>query len=232
MRAMEHDSATSSRGPPYGSSLVAAQVLFEMGRGREAAALFDSLASSYVDDDLVRSRRARRLCWTLTHRATALAAAGDTAPLQRLADSLEILGQQSSYGRDRRLHHYIRGLLLRARGRAADAVTEFRLAVFSLTYGYTRTNLELARTLMAIGRPHEAIAVLQPAFRGPLDASNLYVTHSELHEILARAFDAAGQRDSAIAHYRWAVAAWRNADPEFRPRLDAATRRLMQLAGR
>src|SRR2546425_22921 len=175
------------------------------------------------------SRYARPLCWTLTHRATALAAAGDTVLLQRLADSLEILGQQSSYGRDRLLHHHIRGLLLLARGRPAEAAAEFRQAVFSLTYGYTRTNLELARALLALGRPRDAIAVLQPAFRGPLDASNLYVTHTELHEMLARAFDAAGERDSATTHYRWVVAAWRNADAEFQPRRELAQRRLAQL---
>src|SRR5213078_4637969 len=97
--------------------------------------------------------------------------------------------------------------------------------VFSPTYGYTRTNLELARALMIIGRPRDAVAVLQPALRGPLDASNRYVTHTELHEMLARAFEAAGEGDSAVAHYRWVVHAWRRADPEFQPRRDFAQRR-------
>src|SRR5207245_4840939 len=124
----------------------------------EAASLFDSLAT-FSGDPRLRSRYARHLCWMLTLRASALAAAGDTALLQRFADSLEILGQQSSYGRDRLLHHHIRGLLLSARGRAAEAATEFRQAVFSLTYGYTRTNLELARALLALGRPRDAVAV-------------------------------------------------------------------------
>ncbi len=221
--------------PPYDASLIKAEVLLEMGRAREAAALFDSLTHSHAGGysaDSMPGRYARHLCWTLTHRATALAAAGDTALLQRLADSVEVFGQQSSYGRDHVLHHYIRGLLHQARGRPNEAVTEFRRAVFSPTYGYTRTNLELARGLLAVGRPGEAIAVLQPALRGPLDASNLYVTHTELHEMLARAFEAAGQRDSAISHYRWVVAAWRHADPEFRPRVEAARAHLTQLATR
>ena len=234
MRAVESRNAKPQHALPYNSNLVAAEVLLEMGRAREAALLFDSLArfSNPYDGVSLPGRYARHLCWTLTHRATALAAAGDTALLQRLADSLQVLGQQSSYGRDGRLHHYIRGLLLRARGRPSDAVSEFRQAMFSLTYGYTRTNLELARTLMALSRPREAIAVVQPAVRGPLDASNLYVTLTELHEMLARAFDAAGQRDSAIAHYRWVVAAWQNADPQFRPRFEAARSHLTQLVTR
>jgi tetratricopeptide (TPR) repeat protein len=230
MRAIEHSGSPPEL--PYNANLIAAEALLEMGRARDAAALFDSLARFYYSGDTLPGRYARHQCWTLTHRATALAAAGDTALLQRLADSLEILGRQSSYGRDRLLHHHIRGLLLSARGRVAAAAAEFRQAVWSLTYGYTRTNLELARADMALGRPREAIAVLQPAFRGPLDASNLYVTHTELHEMLARAFDAAGERDSAVTHYRWVVAAWRNADPEFRPRFDQDARRLIQLSGR
>ena len=232
MGAAQRESDPLAPVPPYDASLIKAEVLLEMGRAGEAAALFDSLTHSHDGDysaDSMPGRYARHLCWTLTHRATALAAAGDTALLQRLADSVEALGQQSSYGRDHLLHHYIRGLLRQARGRPNEAVTEFRRAVFSSTYGYTRTNLELARGLLAVDQPREAIAVLQPALRGPLDASNLYVTHTELHEMLGRAFEAAGQRDSAIAHYRWAVAAWRNADPEFRPRVEAARARLTQL---
>jgi hypothetical protein len=68
--------------------------------------------------------------------------------------------------------------------------------------------------------------VLQSALRGPLEASNLYVTRTELHELLARAWEASGRPDSAAAHYRAVVAAWRQADPEFRARREAARARL------
>ena len=43
------------------------------------------------------------------------------------------------------------------------------------------------------------------ALRAEIDAANLYVTRTELHELLARAFDAAGERDSAAVHYRAVV---------------------------
>jgi len=231
LRASDAASAASRSGPPYEAGLHEAQVLFEMGHAREAAALFDSLAI-FAAEVREPGRVARHLCWMLTHRATALAAAGDTALLQRLADSLEVLGPQSSYGRDRRLHHHVRGLLLLARGRPAEAAMEFRQALFSPTYGYTRTNLELARALMATGWPRDAVAVLQSALRGPLDASNRYVTHTELHEMLARAFEAAGEDDSAVAHYRWVVHAWRRADPEFQRRRAFAQRQLAALEAR
>ena len=165
----------------------------------------------------------------LTHLVTALAAAGDTARLAALADSMEASGRRSAYGRDPRLHHYARGLLWRARGRLADAERELRAAIYSPNMGYTRTNLELGRVLLERHRPREAIAILAPALRGPLDASNLYVTHTELHELLAGAYDAAGETDSAAVHYRWVVNAWRNADAMFHARLDAARRRLAAL---
>ncbi|CAN5680164.1 hypothetical protein BH23GEM3_BH23GEM3_06940 [soil metagenome] len=75
---------------------------------------------------------------------------------------------------------------------------------------------------MRLGRPAEAVAILRPALRGGLEASNLYVTHTELHEALGRAFAAAGQPDSAAIHYRWVERAWADADPAFRARHDFA----------
>ena len=75
-------------------------------------------------------------------------------------------------------------------------------------------NLELARVLLRLDRPAEAVSILQPALRGEIDASNLYVTRTELHELLAESFARAGQADSAAAHYRAVVKAWRRADLE------------------
>ncbi len=214
------------------SALPLAQVLFEAGRPRDAAALFDSMVAHPVRPSWQRALFARFIAWNLTHVATALAAAGDTSRLARLADSIEILGRRSNYGRDQLLHHHVRGLLLVARGRLPEAEAEFRRAVYSPTHGYTRTNLELGRLLLAKHRPREAAAILSPALRGPLDASSFYVTRTELHELLAQAYDEAGQPDSAAAHYRWVVNAWRRADPLFEVRQDAARRRLAALENR
>lgn len=203
--------------------LIEAQALFEMGRSREAAALFDSIGRLQGDPDFP-ARGARHRTWLVTHVATSLAAAGDTGTLPGLADSLEAYGRRSSYGRDPRLHHHARGLLWRARGRPAEAEAAFRRAMYVRAGGYTRTNLELGRTLLELNRPREAIAIVAPGLRGPLDATCLYVTHTELHELLAQAHGAAGQPDSAAVHYRWVAHAWRNADPPFRPRAERARR--------
>lgn len=43
-------------------------------------------------------------------------------------------------------------------GRAREAAERFRRALFSPVTGYTRTNYELARTLLSLGRPEEARA--------------------------------------------------------------------------
>ncbi len=76
-----------------------------------------------------------------------------------------------------------------------------RGAVYSLTEGYTRTNLALGRALVAAGRSGEAIAVLEPALRGNLEASNLYVTRTELYEALGDAYAAAGEPAQARDAY-------------------------------
>lgn len=204
------------------------QVLFELGRFPDAARAFHS-AAHLLPTPRSLAGEARWKTWNLTHRATALAAAGDTARLAALADTIKAWGRHSTFGRDWRLHHHVRGLLLAARRQPERAVTEFRRAIFSPNSGYTRTNLELARVLIALGRPREAVSILQPAFRGPLEASSLYVTHTELHELLGHAWEAAGRPDSATVHYRRVLDAWHGADPEFHERRDSVRARLSVL---
>jgi tetratricopeptide (TPR) repeat protein len=161
----------------------------------------------------------------MTLAGTALAAAGDTAAVRTLADSVERIGPNSNTGRDFRLHYFLRGLHLQHQNRHAEAVASFRRSLFSLTEGYTRTNLLIATSLMELRRYPEAIAILQPALRGGVDGSNTYVTHTELHEALAHAFHAAGQRDSAAVHYTAVERAWRRADPELSDRYQTARAR-------
>jgi len=194
-------------------SLQEAATLFEMGRYREGAAAYRAWDDRLPVNPDLPGIYAKPHAWMLTHIATCLAAAGDTASLGPLADSVQAVGARSSFGRDPLLYHYVRGLQWRARGNLERAAAEFRVSVWSWTDGYTRENYELARALLDAGRPAEAIYPLQAALRGDLQSSNLYITRTELHEELARAFEAAGQRDSAVVHYRAVVDAWRHADP-------------------
>ena len=205
--------ATTTGHPALWAPVLEAQVRFEIGQPREAAALWQEIAEHPYEPDSP-SRTARHRAWTLTHTAAALAAAGDTVRLAALADTIEALGAQSGYGRDPRLHHYVRGLVFSARGDTAAAANAYRQAMFSTTAGYGRINLELGRALVVLGRPREAVEVVGAALRGPLDAGNLYVNRTELHALLARAYRATGQSDSALVHARWVARARAGADGE------------------
>jgi tetratricopeptide (TPR) repeat protein len=195
-----------------------AMLALEMGHPAVSARAFRAAADRVARSNTPPGYRARILMWNLALAGTALAAAGDTAAVRRLADSLEALGPSSTFGRDAKLHYMLRGLLLQREGRHAEAVDAFRRSLFSLTDGYTRTNLMMARSLLVLHRPAEAIAVLQPAIRGGVDGSNTYVSRTELHEALAQAFEMAGQKDSAVVHWRAVESAWRHADPQFKDR--------------
>lgn len=211
----------SNNGTP--SLLPEAQVAFEAGRYADAAAMLKTIrltgrpepATWFFD---APSLVARHVTWIAAHEAAARAAAGDTVGFAAFADSIERWGRIEGFGRDQRLHAYAIGLLLAARGDTAGAIAALRQSVYSPTVGYTRAEYEAARLLLAQGRATEAIAMLQPALRGGLDASNWYVTRTALHELLAQAFAAAGVRDSAAQHYAYVATAWHKGDPPFRER--------------
>jgi DNA-binding SARP family transcriptional activator len=202
-----------------------AQSLFDGGHFREAAALFDSMSNWRERDDPPASL-ARERAWSLAHAARSLAVAGDTADLAARADTIAAVGIQSASARDQRLASYIRGLLLAARNDLPNAMVAMRSSIYSMTGGYTRENYDLARVYLRLGRPRDAIAVLQPVLRGKFDASNYYLTQTEVHELLAQAWDSAGRADSANAHYAWIARAWEHGDPQYARRADQARRRI------
>ncbi len=209
----------------------AALLAMARGEGREAARIFEETpppdTTIFAEGHIWRHR-----AWYGTLAGMAWAAAGDTARVRRLADSVEQWGRRSLFGRDRQLHHYLRGMLELSAGRDEAAVPEFRQAIVSPTLGFTRVNYELGSVLLRLGRPREAVAALQPALRGELDAANLYITRTELHERLAEAFDRAGERDSAAVHYAAVARAWQRADPAFQVRRERAVQRLGVLTAR
>ncbi len=192
------------------------------GEPQRAATVFGRTLHLSLPQDWSEGTKARHRAWNGTLYGMALAAGGDTVALSALADSVEFWGRGSLYGRDRKTHHYLRGMLHAAAGRHEDAARDFRAAIHSPTMGFTRVNYELARCLIQLGRPREAIAALQPALRGDIEAGALYVTHTELHELLAQAFDRAQMTDSAAVHYRAVIKAWGRADREFWARRDSA----------
>jgi TolB-like protein len=216
------------RGLPHDEYLEA---ILDMEAGRPLLAA-DEFATIHRPGDDPRDKRdtvnvpdgyrARYTTWTLTLSATAAVAGGDTLRARRLVDSIESAGRRSLFGRDPLLHHFVRGLLLSRAHQDEAALKEFRAAVHSPTFGYTRINYEIGQSALAVKRPREGIPMVQAALHGGLEGAGFYVTRTELHELLARLFDADHQRDSAAAHYAIVERAWRSADPFLKPRYDAA----------
>jgi tetratricopeptide (TPR) repeat protein len=211
--------------PPGGALVAEGQVLFERGRFREAAVAFERRADLPLEP-ASPGALARQRAWFLTQAGSALAGGGDTLALASLADTVQAWGRMSGLGRDRRLHEYLRGLLWEARGRPEEAVAAFRRAMISPTEGFSRLDLELANVLLALHRPGEAIPVLQSALAGSMEGGNFYVSRTELQERLARAFEAAGQPDSAVVYYGRVARAWQAADSPFQPRVAHARGRI------
>jgi DNA-binding SARP family transcriptional activator len=213
-RRMWPDELTASRT----AATPQAVVLIESGKAIEAVALFDSIAMA-TPADTVASRAAREHVWQLTLRSMVRAATHDTASLARMADSAEVLARRSAFGRDRHMPHYIRALQHRARGDWATAERAFRAAVYSPSYGFTRTNVDLAQVLIASGRPLEAIPLLRSALRGPIDGTAYYTKRTDVREALGAAFEAAGMADSAIAQYSLVLRVLQRADANLAARI-------------
>jgi tetratricopeptide (TPR) repeat protein len=218
----QHEALQLARGPLrstadsdpsqlYTMALAEGQALFELGRFREAAERFRSAAARVEPADSgLPGTTARKRTWLLTHAGTALAADGDTVSLAALIDTVQATGAKSTFWRDPRLHYYLRGLLWCVRGQPDSAERALRASFTSLTEGFTRENAELATLLIDRHRPVEAIPLVRLALQGPMESSNAYITRTELQLLLARAFAAAGQPDSAAVYRAAPHHAWRS----------------------
>ena len=201
-RATRAESGDAPNSEPLSAS-VEAQVLLESGKAAAAAALFDSVAAWRLAGQPEPFYRASRI-WNLTQKAAASAAAGDAASVSALADTIEALGTNAFSERDHRLHYHVRGLHAMLRNDVDAAIDHFQRAMYSTTIGYNRANYELAKAFMRRNQPREAIAVLRPATRGvALEGPNLHLSLADVHALMAQAFTAAGQPDSARAHAGW-----------------------------
>jgi hypothetical protein len=195
--------------------LAEAQALRQTGRLREAAARFDSL-SRFDLSGSAPARRSFTRIGIITHLASTLAQAGDTARLERISATIDSLQVLSGLIRDWQLAHYVRGLLESARGREQAAYEEFARGSSAAIDGYNIPVVERARLSIRFNRPREAVTLLQ---RTLLSAYHWYITHPELHVELAQAWAAAGSRDSARVHLAAVDRAWVRADPPVRERL-------------
>lgn len=222
-------SATGGRSLDPFARLPLALALMQSGRGREAAAQFDTMATLSPFKSSA-SRTARHRAWMMAHRARALAIAGDTTALVSLADTVREVGARSAYGRDQRLHYYVHGLLCGARRDWPRAVAELRKARYSTTETYLA--VPLARAELAMGDAPSAARTASAALRGPLDSQNQYELRVELHELLADALLATGDSAAAASNYKIVAGAWEGAERPFAQRGLRARAQWQSLTGR
>jgi tetratricopeptide (TPR) repeat protein len=182
--------------------------------------------------------------WGVTHVCRRARGRGELDRAWALTDTIAMLTRHEVSERGRALPHYARGVVLAARARREEAVNpaaaaalretaigELRQGLGHPVRGLVAARLTLGRLLTADGRAAEALAVLRPAaWRGLDDANRLYVSAPEVRLALAEAYDAAGQRDSAVAEYRRVLRAWRHADARFDARRAHAAARVARLA--
>ncbi|HEY0930545.1 MAG TPA: BTAD domain-containing putative transcriptional regulator [Gemmatimonas sp.] len=197
-------------------------ILADAGRTPTAIALFDSMATGAVrpGEHDANVRRLRTIA--LTAAADLVAQQGDTTALHGRLRAIEEAGAQSGVVRDTRAHHYVRGLLWRARGKPDLAIAEWQAAMAPPLRGYhSRINIELARALVARGEPDAAITAVRFILRDVVDG--IAVTQTEMHEVLAQAHHAAGRADSASWHADWVQRAWSRGEPAYITRAQRLT---------
>ena len=220
-RVAESVSSLATLPENNGLVLVRADGLARMGRLSEARAIFERVGHPPGSSPpAFTAPEARGFSWSHALEADALVRAGDTTAARSLVDSIARSGAQSYYGRDKVLHHHVRGVLFLAQARYADAERELVAAEWAAN-AWTRTNVELARARLALGHPDGAVAALRDAYAAPVDAMARYVPRTEIDWWMSRAFTAAHEPDSAAVYAAYVREAWRNADPPFRARLDS-----------
>jgi hypothetical protein len=165
-------------------------------------------------------------------RGRVLTALGDTTAVARLADSLDAAARGRALGRLAGLPSFLRGLAQVARRNDAAAVPLFEQALATSRTATSTVNLSMARALLAVGRPADAVEVLRSALRTPILVAGAEAEpFPTVHEQLALAHAAVGARDSARIHARAALDAWSEAEPLFRARA-ASLRRAVGLVRR
>ncbi len=192
---------------------------FESGRIRLAGETFRRLAAASQANPSIGPAPAGRF---LALAAVADRAAGDSLRLRPLADTLAALEEKTLSGRRSRLALFARALLLEQAGRPDEALVLMKDAIGEWAADFPRLNYELGRIAVRAGRPGDAIGPARAALRASGSEWGAAVSRGDLHELLATAFNALGQVDSARVHHRWVERAWEGADPVLERRRAAA----------
>ncbi|HET9294546.1 MAG TPA: BTAD domain-containing putative transcriptional regulator [Gemmatimonadales bacterium] len=197
-----------------------ALALLQASRPGEAGRILDSL-TRLSEPAVPIGIRARDLTMVYALLAEAGLATGDAVLASRAADSASAWAGRAVKAREQGIAMHAQAMALLARHDTIGAMQTFERAIYSPTLGFTRTNYHLARLFLARGEPRKAAAILRPALQGFIGMA----AFTDLHELIAEAYDRLGQADSARVHWRWVAGALAHADPEARPRYATAVAR-------
>ena len=133
--------------------------------------------------------------------------------------------------------HTVRGHIALAERKATDATAEYRRGDTApdgpANVCAACLPALLARAFDAANQPDSAIAQFERYLAVPS-----WIKHTELldgttapyaHERLGQLYEAKGNAAKAAEHYQKFIDLWKNADPEFQPRVKAARERLAKL---
>ncbi|HET6341344.1 MAG TPA: BTAD domain-containing putative transcriptional regulator [Gemmatimonadota bacterium] len=162
-------------------------------------------------------------------------AAGEDGPSLAAMRGLErFVGPERARGLARDLSLGARAEIL-GRANAAEALAAleqiqgqvpYERAVASPFFALSRERWLEAGLLNDLGRPREAL----PLYGSFLDTSLFDLPYlAPSHLARARIHERLGERGDAVRHYRQFIELWREADPELRPRVEEARRRLARL---
>jgi len=156
-------------------------------------------------------------------------ARGDTSALRDLARRADSLARARApvfgSGYWRYVGEAARAAHALARRDTLDALRRFEALPDSLCLLCFQARLQRAQLLAARGREREAVAWLEIQIP-PFVAVETVLFRLEA----ARIYERLGQRQQAIAKYRFVAAVWRHADPELRPYVDEAKAALRRLS--
>jgi tetratricopeptide (TPR) repeat protein len=170
---------------------------------------FGSRRTSFASPNLSfrASQEARQFTMQHGQLADVIGLAADVSLLRILADSIELIGAQSFAGRDRVMHHHVRGIIALREQQWAEAEQHFGRVTAFTSWGAARSLVHQARAQVELGNGRDAIASLRKAHAVPLEGFLVYVPRSELDAVMSIAFELVGERDSASVYAGYVKAA-------------------------
>jgi serine/threonine-protein kinase len=160
------------------------------------------------------------------------AAAGKPKRGRDLLGEYERMAHPGERRRDEGTRHWAWGWVKSSEGRIHDALDEFRAQVVSMPFCQGCGLPEMSRAYDGLGETDSVIAVLEryvhsnDLFSIMNDATELAPAYKRLGEL----YDRRGDHGKAKEYYARFVALWKDCDPELRPQVETARRRLAELA--